>query len=698
LQDTPGRLVRVAEDWTVSPTVLNHFAAGYNRFGNLNQSVYVDQGWPAKIGLQNVPQTHFPALTFSGAAYQGGGIGAGGRLGSTNAGGSFNGSTIITDDVTVIRGAHNFKFGVEHRRYYFNTRGRGNESGTFNFQPIQTGLPGFADSTGHAFASFLLGAVNNTSRNVVANFFGWRSRETGLYFSDDWKVSRKLTLNLGLRWEIIGPFFEVAGRMVGLDPNKPNPSAGNRPGALAYVDDLGKKSFMNRYWKMIQPRFGFAYAVTPKMVVRGGYGINSTPPIVDGFSFPDTYGYNGSISLNPSNTPLRFPQDPVLYLHDSYPSYRGTLPSKDVTQANGLGVTYVAPDANRPPYAQNYSLGIQYELPAAFVSEISYIGTKGTRLRARGADQMNQLPVSVLQFGDRLIEPLSRNPGLAPVPYAGFNGTLAQALRTFPQYQGVSQFWAPLGTSNYDSLQVSVTRRYRNGLAIIGAYTFSKALAIEDSAIDFFGIQDVFNRRLDRSVTAYHIPHFFKFGWVYDLPIGPGKAINIGGIAGKLIGGWTLTGGHNYRSGDPLGPSTSNVRNGDSLFNGTVRPDVIPGVPVVTYSGGPVAFGTGTRYLNPAAFANVPRTGNNVPVRLGTAPRYLPNVRGFHRFSEDFGILKKFALTEDHAVEVRADFINAFNRAGRSNPVMDVTSPLFGMFTSSQQGPRSIQMEARVRF
>ena len=173
--------------------------------------------------------------------------------------------------------------------------------------------------------------------------------------------------------------------------------------------------------------------------------------------------------------------------------------------------------------------------------------------------------------------------------------------------------------------------------------------------------------------------------------------LNVSGVAGKIVGGWTLTGVQNYRSGAPLAIGTSGLR-GDSIFNGTFRPDVVTGVPMVIYSGGPVAFNTGTPYLNPAAFAQVPKSANSVPLRLGTAPRYLPNVRGFHQFTEDFGIMKRFIFTETRSLEFRGDFSNAFNRAGRSDPETDVTSPLFGKFTSSQQGPRSIQLELRVNF
>src|SRR5262245_6123850 len=142
LQYTPGRMVRVAYDWTINTNLINHAAIGYNRFGNQNESVFVDQDWPSKIGLQNVDQTHFPTLVFGGTAAQGGGIGAGGRLGSGNRGGSYNGSTIVMDDLTIVHGSHNFKTGFELRKYYYNSRNKSG-SGDFNFSPMQTEAPDF---------------------------------------------------------------------------------------------------------------------------------------------------------------------------------------------------------------------------------------------------------------------------------------------------------------------------------------------------------------------------------------------------------------------------------------------------------------------------------------------------------------------------------------------------------------------------
>jgi hypothetical protein len=699
LQYTPGRMVRITYDWTISPNLVNQVRLGYNRFGNLNESVFVDQDWPQQIGLQNVPGTHFPGLLFGGAAYQGGGIGAGGRLGSSSRGGSYNGSTILMDDMTYLRGSHNFKGGFELRKYYYNFRNKSG-SGDFNFSPVQTELPGYSASTGHSFASFLLGAVSSASRAVAVANFGYRVTQPSFYFSDDWKVNQKLTLNLGVRWEMNFGYNEVAGRESMIDLTKPNPGAGNRPGALVFADELGRKGFHDNYLKMVSPRLGFAYAVSDKMVVRGGYGINANPFIAN-FSTPGAIGYNGSIAIDQNTNPTTFPQDPVYYLHQPFPSLVGTLPNRNPAQLNNQGYNYIAPDSNRVGYAQNYSLTVQYQLPASFVAEVGYIGNKGTRLEANGLDNLNQLPVSALRYGDDLFAQLSARPGLGiPLPYAGFNGTVAQALRPYPQFGNIGQIFANFGTSHYDSLQVQVTRHLTKGLAFLGAYTWSKAIFTgSDSAIDAAGSQDVYNRRLERSISSFHIPHFVKLTWIYELPFGKNRKWLNDGFLSHVIGGWTLTSIHNYRAGDPLSVSAPASIQRTILFNGVVRPDWIQGVPVVLNGDADVKTnGTGALYLNPAAFALVPRTGNNVPLRLGTAPPRLPNVRGPAVYSEDFGLEKKFAINESTNFEIRADFFNAFNRAGRGNPNTDITSPLFGRIVGARFGPRNIQFQARFNF
>ena len=697
LQATPGVAIRLSEDWTIRPNLLNHAAIGYNRFGNVNESVYVDQGWDQKLGLLNTAGTHFPRLNFQGPAVLGGNLGANGQVGSSSRGASYNGSTIVMDDVTYVLGKHNLKAGFEMRFYYQNSRGKSG-TGDYVFNPLQTSQPGFNNLTGNSFASFLLGAVASTTRGITVANPGYRLRYPAFYLSDDWKVTSKLTLNLGVRWEIIRPLYEVAGRMTNIDPSKPNPDAGGRLGALIFADDRGTNTFQTTNWSQISPRLGFAYAFNRKLVMRGGYGLNNMAPVLN-FSTPSTFGYNGTISLNNGNVPLQFTEDPVFTFGQPYPSFNGVLPNKNPSGANGQGFTYVAPDGNRLGRVQNFNLGFQIAMPKEFVLDLGYIGNRSNGIIALGLDALNQLPVSVLaQYGDALVQPLSRNPTLAPLPYPGFTGTLAQSLRRFPQYQNVGQYLANIGKGAYDSLQVVGTRRFQAGLAIVAAYTFSKALTNAESPVDgSSSSQDAYNRHLAYSVASFNNPSNFKLTWIYELPIGRGKLIDLrNGVANSLVGGWTATGIHNYKSGNPLAISTSGIRNGEALFNGTIRPDIVLGQPIVIDTGAKVAFGTGTPYLNPAAFAQVPATAQGVPLRLGTAPRFLPNVRGPSFHGEDFGVAKKFVFLEKRSIEFRADAFNAFNRAGRGDPDTDITSTTFGRITGAQQGPRSLQLQLRL--
>ena len=697
-QEVGGRMVRISEDWTISSTKLNHFAFGFNRFINPNNSVYVDQDWPSQIGLQGVAPTHFPRLRFRGTAgIMGGNIGANGQLGSSTASFTASESFIFVDDFTYVRGEHTFRFGTEIRRYRYNARGRSNTSGTFEFRSQQTELPGFANRTGFAFASFLLGAVRNADRSVVTTTPGYRVWYPGFYIQDDWRLNSKLTFNLGLRWDIPAPKKEAFNRLSGLDPTRPNPGADNRPGALVFLQDIGRDSFMDTYWKQFGPRVGFAYNPTANLVIRGGYGLSYTPPINNGFDTESIIGFNGNISLPPGTAATGFIVDPVIYWHNPFPAFQGSLPNKNPALANGGFIDFTDRRATRQPYVQNWNLGIQYQLPWQTVMEVSYVANKGTRLLNPFGATLNQNDPSVLSLGDVLTQPLTNQ---VPKPYPSFQGSVAQALRPFPQYQDVINNYPLTGFSTYNSLQATVTRRLREGLSLLLGYTYSKALSNTDSAIGDgeAGIhQNVYDLKSDKSVTAFHIPHNLKVTWIYALPFGQGRRfLNRGGIVDAILGGWTVTGIQNYRSGDALAVFT-NIDTSTSLFSGGIRPDVVAGVPMIIDRGG-VDFANGTPYLNPAAFARPPVTAGGVPLRLGNAPRVLPNVRGPVRVSEDLGLEKQFKFTENANIEIRADFFNVFNRAGRANPDTNVDSPTFGRILGPAYGPRTIQTMIRLNF
>ncbi len=687
-QYTPSRIVRLSLNSTVTPTVLNRVAAGYNRFRNSNESVYVDQDWASQVGVKNTAKTHFPRMDFRGTEWQGGTIH---QIGSSSAGESANGSWIVQDDVTIIRGAHSFRLGYEYRNYYYNTRGKSG-SGQFFFFPNQTWLPGYSNETGHAFASFLLGAVNNAGRGVVGATFGHRHPSHGFYVMDDWKVTPKLTFNLGLRWEIINAFYEVTGRMSMIDLDAPNPGAEGRRGALVF-----RERFQNTNFGQLGPRFGFAYQWNEKTVVRGGYGITNTPQIRNDWGYGAfTFGFNSSIPVIAGTSPTGFVDDPAMYLHDPYPSLASPLPNTNPAAGNFTGQSTTAPDSNRLPYVQNWNFTIQRELPGQTVLEIAYIGNKGTRLWGRPFGNLNALPASVLRYGDILRERSDRYPEFRP--YASFPGaqSVAQALRPFPHFTGLSEAYPYNTNSSYNSLQITATRRFQNGLGILAAYTFGKTIGYnDDNGPDSYytAAQDVYNRALERSVAGFHLPHQFKLTWIYDLPIGKGKPLDLS-HANWVLGGWRLSGVHQYSSGFPVRVSQSGVT--DIMGSGEVRPD-ITGQPQ-TLGGAPanVDFFMPTPYLNPAGFAQSPRTGAGVPIRLGTAPRYL-DIRGPHQASEDFRLTKQFPIWESMKLEVGASFINAFKRVGRGFASTNIDSGNFGKLLASGGG-RTIEMLARIEW
>jgi hypothetical protein len=428
--------------------------------------------------------------------------------------------------------------------------------------------------------------------------------------------------------------------------------------------------------------------------------VNNTPPLSNGFGFGGTLGFNGTINLNSANVPIRFAEDVQGYIHNPYPNFNGVLPNKSSTQANGQGITFYNDIYNHMPYVQNWNFGVQYELPASTVLEVNYIGNKGTRLMARGFSDPNALPFTVTQqYGDLLPRLWAPGNGI-PQPFPGFSGTNLLALRPYPQFTGITDQFPNVGNSNYNSLQVQVTRHFRNGLAILGAYTFSKSIGMADNALDSESISDQFNRGLDRAIINQHYPQYAKVTWIYELPIGPNKAIKVGGVAGRIIGGWQLTANHQFRSGGPIGIGTGGITNPTGA---TARPDYVPGQDIIANADAGInfrGFAGGAAYLNRAAFANPPvfPGGQNVITRLGTLGPYLPNIRDRHSVSENIGIQKDFKFSETRYVELRGTFINPFNRHGIGGLITSINDPNFGQFTGQQTGPRNVELALRIAF
>ena len=251
---------------------------------------------------------------------------------------------------------------------------------------------------------------------------------------DDWKITPQLTVNLGMRWEVIPPFYEVTNRMSEVSLAVQNPEA-KRPGALIFPDRVN-----DTYWRQILPRVGIVWHPKEKLVIRAGYGITSTPPIANNWGYGGfTYGFNANVPTIAGTSPTGFVDDPAIYLRNPYPSLKGSLPNTDPNSANYQDVSTTARDANRPGYVQNYNFTMQYQLPKDTVLEVAYIGNKGTRMwggtPGSGYTDYNGLPASLLAMGDILNDPVSAHPQFLPFPTFDRSLSVAQALRPYAQYR-----------------------------------------------------------------------------------------------------------------------------------------------------------------------------------------------------------------------------------------------------------------------
>ena len=692
-QDIAGTMIRISYDYTITPSLLNHLGLGFNRLENNNSSLSLGQDWPSKIGLTGVAETTFPLISWSGTVPQGGSLTA---LGRNNAGNEPNGSYILANDTTWIHGNHSVRWGLEIRRYFYNQDARGGTSGRFWFGPAQTADPQNTSATGYSFASFMLGSVTRSALRISGGNPESRIMTPAFYVSDDWKVSRRLTLNLGLRWDIVGGLREIHNWTSGFDPTVANPDAGGYPGALVFLSDLKRNSFQDTVYGELGPRLGFAYQLNNRLVLRGGYGIMYTPPIANSWGLATIDGYSGNNDFSPST------RDPRFYWDNGYPAYNHTLPDKNPALDNGSSIIYNERGSNRQPYTQNYTFGLQYLLSKETMITGNYVGNRSARLNAGNFANLNQLNPKYLALGDTLLQDISEHPEI-PTPYAGFSGSVAQALLPYPQYAGggVSSQFAHVGKANYNALQVVASHRSSKGLSFLISYAFQKTLTNTDNANVYYGgtSQDVYNRGLEKSVAVFDHTQQLRLTWIYELPFGKGKTfLNRGGIVNQILGGWTVTANQQYQSGNPLSIGTS-IDTSGYLFNGGIRADVVTGQPLKAVSGRlDRASGTGMQYINPNAFAEPPYTDNGVVAHLGTSPRYFGNLRGPYQPSENFGMFKRFGFGEAKFVEFRADAFNAFNRAGLGDPVTTKGDPQFGQIIDVAQGPREIQLALRITF
>lgn len=676
-------VARIGQDIAIKPHLLAHVTLGYNRD---NFSYFLGHPSNNSFGIQGIPSLT-PTFAFTN------GYGAAG---------GYPGQNDIEDGYTLngflswIKGSHTIKFGAEITKYQENTLSVSEATANFSYQ--ETDLPSAPNpaATGNGFASFLIGAVDSGQIYDFPTEIGTRYAHLGLYFQDDYKATPRLTLNLGLRYDIPYTRTQVQGTLSSFDPAVPNPGAGGILGALAFAGSgtgrTGRDRFDNVRYFYWQPRLGFAYKVDDKTAVRGGFGyfMGTSGDVLDNgvrINFSD--GTNAEPVFATTNLGVT----PAFYLQNGFPAYAHP-PFMDPTLDNNGTISWIAPQDGTTAFISNWSLDVQRELPKGFLLDIAYVGNSAHHLGANLLN-VNQVDPKYLSLGNALNAPLSSAAGQAsgvPLPYAGFTGTVAQALRPYPQYQAINQYMQTSGKSHYSALQVKLQRQFHNGLSVLTSYTFAKLMTNAETQDGWFdsGSQNSFNLRQEFTASSSLPPQVLNVTYVYELPVGKGKQfVNNSRVADMIIGGWAVSGIQRYQSGVPLSVTLPNTL---PLFNGNLYPNLVPGQRVRgSWSG---RFDPSKDvYLNAAAFSTP------APFTFGNASRDLPE-RGFPYFSEDLSLQKRFPIKEASAFKIGVDFFNAFNRVTFSNPNTfgPNTNPSFGHVNSQATSPRSIQIRAEITY
>jgi Carboxypeptidase regulatory-like domain len=708
--------------------------AGFGWMGEINNELNAHQN----VDFGGVQQgTTFPTVNFGGLAPDAPttwGANTNGEISSINR----KLGLAFANNYLYLHGRNTFNFGFETRRAYQDDHECNSCTGGFTFSSLTTsngvtnqGAQQNENTTGNAFASFLLGQVDSAFRQQA---FETRLRNFSIspYIMDDIKISPKLTISAGLRWDILVPFTaDQPGNITFLDINKPNPGAIGPNGpllgaatALGHGPEAAGFSRADIPWKNVGPRFGFSYAVNPKTVLSGGYSIifldggayefgtnktaNNYGNVLAGTNQVTSSGTNvaayGSWDartlLNPQNTPL------------------------SATIGNGSGVLHVFQKSGiRQPYSQMYDLGIQRELPWNLFVSASYVGNHGVHL-VSALNPTNQLDPRYLSLGQALLQPWNsaagqsalKSAGVAQIgglyqPYASFGNdfpgqTVQQALLEFPQFLGTENGntlnnFDTNGVSIYNALQAQLQKRFTDGLSFLLAYTYSRTMSNSDSGFSTMTPDAInkFNQKAEWAVSSGDQPHVIVLSGVYELPFGAGKPLFSGGnrfISKQVIGGWQVSGTFQYESGTPFGIGAS----GTPLATGGNRANDVPGAAIhLNYKN----YYNNTPVYNTGAFTDPGRTA------VGSAARNQSDLRDPFESVENVALAKKFQFGEGVQAELRMEYFNVLNRMQVCSPTDSNVSDLrtgsnpnanFGYVVGPCQGnsPRQGQAYFRISF
>ena len=634
----------------------------------------------------------------------------------------------LAPSLTLMRGRHRFHFGLQYQAGYDNYAQTNVGSGAFDF--CAAGQPCF---TGFSFADFLLGYADNFSnfenhffaQAVVPAFVAGKQTYRALHFNDVWHVREKLTVSLGLRYELQGPWSERFNRLSNFIPDAPSylnqflPSGSPTVEGDVYLVPPGVRHNLPLQKDNFAPRVGIAYGLTPKTIIRSGYGIFWVPndvsfalnPINDMINASATT-YTGTVDgTHPYNSlTLPFPNGIASPPGRSLGN-RGTQQFlTQVVQA----ITEVDPDHYRSSYVQQWNLVFERELPAKFFLSAGYVGSKGTHLE-QYSQQIDQISDSLLAQAAAQFEAGGRSAVTLlqsmPNPFfvdgealalAAPTTTVGQLLRPYPQYTSVELAGQGSFASIYHSLQVTARRRFAGAGSLLVAYTNSKLISNTDTLTSWLetgvgSLQDNNNLRGERSLSSQDVPQRMVISYVLDLPFGQGKKYlsNIGGRLNNLVGGWGVDGVTTFQRGFPL-VFLNGQANDTTLFGAGSRPDVLSGCDKSSAPSGRARldnwFNT-TCFVAPADF------------NFGNEARVDSSLRSDGVNNFDVAAFKNLPLDRDGraSMEFRVEFFNLFNRTQFSRPnttCCSTNNADFGIVTSTAPGtnPRLIQFALKVLF
>ncbi len=661
--------------------------AGFHRWnqGGLYQGYPFDQttlGLPAGL---NANSNEFPIISVgNGGASLGpvqGGFGAGiGNVGS------------VAVDFTKSIPKHDFSFG--YMEAFLQNNGTGPANTSFSFQPDYTSQfqgTNVINGPGYGFASLLIGTPDSGS---TANAFHTapEDRYVGFYFQDNWKPTRNVTLNLGLRYEWQSPFTERHNRQAHFDYNALNPlssSVGTQlPGEEVYSTNANRGLYSTDYTN-VAPRFGFTDQFAPRIVARGGFGVFFPPQAFVGIQ--SSPGYSQSTNYNASNdggltlaTTLSNPF-PSGLLTPTGNSLGGLT---DVGNSASTGVSAT----RHSPLVYQYSLGLQYAFANNDVLTTTYVGNRGVHMLTDSVSRSQLNPALVTPANAGALATLVPNPFYGKITSSSCGldqPTILQAhlLQPYPQFCSVSESEAPSGDSYYNALLVDYNHRFHAGLNVLVSYTFSRFIDDTGGTNDWAyrgpsssGYRDNYNLGLDRSVDGTDQTHSLVVNYIYELPVGHKRKFlgNLGKAADAAIGGWQVSGITTVKSGLPLGVSGGGNTN---LYGGSQHPDEIAN-PILLNR-------TIAKWFNTAAFA-APQ-----PYSLGNVSRYISNLRG-PRYNEwDAAAEKVWELPEIFSLQGRAEFYNLPNHPNFFTPDTGLNDGSFGQITQAFDS-REIQFALKL--